>query len=669
MALIVRLGQNDRKREAIVLADTTQSSRSAVLETSRQRRTRRSRRVTIATLAVAALALPASAEAIHPSNAAQTRASGETPLRPSSPAPVITQLPLAPKIIAAVTQESTTADPKAAGVPTLSTRLTGDNAIPVTVLAAYRKAAATLAVEQPGCHLSWPLLAAIGKVETDHGRTWGAKARITAAGEVVPTILGPVLDGENNAKLLDTDGGALDHNTVYDRAVGPMQFVPSTWREVGRDGNGDGKADPNNIWDASLGAASYLCANHRDLANSADRRAAILSYNPSSAYVRSVLAWAALYQRLATSGPALASVPDPVVLGAGGVAGQDPYGDGGSTDAGGYVDGGSYEGAGNPADSGGLLSDIFGPQPADTTPSLQPSVAPSDGTKKPAAKPAAKPAKPAAKPTVKPTAKPTPAAPVCVMPGVTLGSKARVSAVPVDADRNGKFDALRVTMVVTAAKAGPFTFTVQLLDTDHYTITGALHTVHLKAGQQTVIDDLSGAAIGDAGARGPATLHVTVRQAAASISCAKVLPYQAYSVQIDPSRYDGWTVELARLQQRLGADISAGLVKDEAATALPAALQSPSADAPNLGAFLAALGDTPTVDPAETLRLGSLAQRLIDQAAASQTPPPSPSVAASPSPTPELSPSPSPTPSPSLTPSPLLTPSPSITPTPDATSW
>ncbi len=85
----------------------------------------------------------------------------------------------------------------------------------------------------------------------------------------MPTILGPVLDGDNGtALLLDTDGGAYDQDRRYDRAVGPMQFVPATWAELGRDGNGDGIKDPNNIWDATLAAAGYLCGGDRDLSRS-----------------------------------------------------------------------------------------------------------------------------------------------------------------------------------------------------------------------------------------------------------------------------------------------------------------------------------------------------------------------------------------------------------------
>ena len=58
---------------------------------------------------------------------------------------------------------------------------------------------------------------------------------------------------------------------------------------VGCDGNGDGVADPQNIEDAALAAGRYLCAGGRDLSRQADLEEAILSYNHSSRYLRSVL--------------------------------------------------------------------------------------------------------------------------------------------------------------------------------------------------------------------------------------------------------------------------------------------------------------------------------------------------------------------------------------------
>jgi hypothetical protein len=74
-----------------------------------------------------------------------------------------------------------------------------------------------------------------------------------------------------------------------------MQFIPSTWQVWGRDGDGDGRADPSDIDDAALATASYLCAADRDLRNEKDRRSAVFSYNHSWDYVDLVLAWADAY--------------------------------------------------------------------------------------------------------------------------------------------------------------------------------------------------------------------------------------------------------------------------------------------------------------------------------------------------------------------------------------
>lgn len=74
-------------------------------------------------------------------------------------------------------------------------------------------------------------------------------------------------------------------------AVGWMQFLPSTWRDWGVDGNGDGLADPWNATDAVYAAARYLAASgaHEDLPG------AVFSYNHSQDYVDAVLAGAARF--------------------------------------------------------------------------------------------------------------------------------------------------------------------------------------------------------------------------------------------------------------------------------------------------------------------------------------------------------------------------------------
>ncbi|MBO1335409.1 lytic transglycosylase domain-containing protein [Streptomyces sp. VRA16 Mangrove soil] len=165
--------------------------------------------------------------------------------------------------------------------------------LPATVLDAYKKAEAELATSKPGCNLPWQLLAAIGKVES--GQANGGD--VYANGDTKHQITGPPLDGNGFAKITDTDGGLFDGDTVHDRAVGPMQFIPSTWEWAGRDGNGDGKKDPNNVYDAALAAGHYLCRNGWDLSNASDLNKAILSYNNSSDYLAKVLAWLEYYRK------------------------------------------------------------------------------------------------------------------------------------------------------------------------------------------------------------------------------------------------------------------------------------------------------------------------------------------------------------------------------------
>ncbi|MBA4862777.1 lytic transglycosylase domain-containing protein [Streptomyces sp. PSKA54] len=164
-------------------------------------------------------------------------------------------------------------------------------ALPATVFAAYRHAESELARSAPGCSLRWQLLAAIGQVESGQARG----GRVTADGTTLAPILGPRLDGNGFALIRDSDGGAYDGDTAYDRAVGPMQFIPSTWASWGADGNGDGRADPHNIFDAALAAGRYLCAGGRDLSGPADLDRAILGYNHSRAYLRTVRAWLAYF--------------------------------------------------------------------------------------------------------------------------------------------------------------------------------------------------------------------------------------------------------------------------------------------------------------------------------------------------------------------------------------
>jgi membrane-bound lytic murein transglycosylase B len=165
-------------------------------------------------------------------------------------------------------------------------RVSNATGIPARALRAYANADLTLAKVQPACHLPWTLLAGIGRIESDHGRYGGAT--LDAGGRESKPIIGVPLNGAGVADISDTDGGALDDDAVHDRAVGPMQFIPSTWRAWASDGNGDGIADPQNIDDATVTAGRYLCAGGRDLATAAGWWAAVLSYNNSVEYGQKV---------------------------------------------------------------------------------------------------------------------------------------------------------------------------------------------------------------------------------------------------------------------------------------------------------------------------------------------------------------------------------------------
>lgn len=164
-------------------------------------------------------------------------------------------------------------------------RVAAATGIPSRALAGYASAAIGLAKEQPACGLSWNTLAAIGAVESSHGEH--QDGQLLESGLSSVPIRGPALDGSGLGMIRDSDNGVWDGDSTWDRAVGPMQFIPATWRRWGADGNGDGKADPNQIDDAALAAGRYLCASG-SLRSPSGWRAAIYSYNHSDAYVDKV---------------------------------------------------------------------------------------------------------------------------------------------------------------------------------------------------------------------------------------------------------------------------------------------------------------------------------------------------------------------------------------------
>lgn len=202
-------------------------------------------------------------------------------------APVLPSLPELP----APAEAEPTPLYQPAGLPSSMTV----NGIPAAALDAYRRAATIVDAADAQCRIDWALIAAIGKVESNHGRYGGNG--IDRDGTVRPGIYGIPLNGSNNtAAIRDTDGGVYDRDLTWDRAVGPMQFIPGTWRVVGVDANGDGRKDPQNIADAATATAVYLCSGPGDLSTDSGARSAVLRYNHSDAYADQVLALAAGYR-------------------------------------------------------------------------------------------------------------------------------------------------------------------------------------------------------------------------------------------------------------------------------------------------------------------------------------------------------------------------------------
>jgi hypothetical protein len=196
----------------------------------------------------------------------------------------------------------TVAPPKLHGGKVDAALLSTTAGVPAVALAAYEHAAAVLNRRDPGCQFTWEDDAGIGRVESGNGLYWGSQARVTANGTLEPPIYGPSLDGEGGMPAMPTtDGGRLEQDGRWTRAVGPMQFLPATWAEYAQDGNGDGQKNPQNFYDAALTTAVFLCANGGDLARPSGLQAAILSYNHSTSYLQLVEAWIAFYTHAGTT--------------------------------------------------------------------------------------------------------------------------------------------------------------------------------------------------------------------------------------------------------------------------------------------------------------------------------------------------------------------------------
>jgi len=229
---------------------------------------------------IAAAAIPGTPTSAGPSQARST----STPApRPTPSIGAATPGPTARPLDARATPIAELADP--AWVKRIATA----GGIPERALAAYAGAALRLAQTDPGCGIGWNTIAAIGLVESEHGTLQGG--RIGADGVAAPEIIGIPIGP-------DTDRGRLDRDPAQDHAVGPMQFIPSSWNLLGEDGDLDGAKDVHHIDDAALAAGIHLCEVGGDLAQPSNWINAVNAYNSSVEYNNRVAAAASGYAAL-----------------------------------------------------------------------------------------------------------------------------------------------------------------------------------------------------------------------------------------------------------------------------------------------------------------------------------------------------------------------------------
>lgn len=267
----------------------------------------RSWRTVAGRLAVVTQAVAAAAAAIWLSGAAIKPAADPEPQAVTIPAQQVAPAPVEPGSAAPATVDTHAVVPvrlprnggqEAAPLPAWADRASRATGVPARALLAYGSAELHLRSSTPGCRVTWTTLAAIGRIESGHGQFGGT--RLGADGRPTTPIIGVPLDGSAGVKhIADTDGGRHDGDATLDRAVGPMQFIPSTWNTWAADGNGDGRADPQQIDDAALAAARYLCAGGRDMGSAQGWWAGVLSYNNSVPYGQKVFGVADSYAKAA----------------------------------------------------------------------------------------------------------------------------------------------------------------------------------------------------------------------------------------------------------------------------------------------------------------------------------------------------------------------------------
>lgn len=273
-------------------------------QTGRSRWSRWWRRTTVALVAATALAVTLGVTGVVPTPTflGGTEPIGVGDLDPRSSAP---EAPIEEPAPA-----SAAADPATGAAPVSTGRFGGALlAAPDEAIGAYQRAASIINLTAE-CELDWIVLAAIARVESNHGRGADGRHRVDRQGRVRPALTGAPLNGRaGRDRVFDTDAGELDGRVRWDAPVGPFGLLPATWSNVAVDGDGDGIRNPQDLDDAALATAVLLCASGRDLSRRNVLAKELQALHPAPGYVRVVMMLAALYSEEVATAAAMVSGP------------------------------------------------------------------------------------------------------------------------------------------------------------------------------------------------------------------------------------------------------------------------------------------------------------------------------------------------------------------------
>jgi hypothetical protein len=241
----------------------------------------------LAAMAVATTSGGSTAFVLTGAEASASPLLGPAPVAPYSTA---SEPPLDDPVVVAAARRTTHTTP--AGWRAGTDRL---DDIPDAALAAYQRSAAVMKEASADSRLHWTLVAAVGRVLTDHGQR--GDHRVGARGAVRPAIVGKPLRARGGHRIADTEAGLLDDDRRFDRPVGPMLLAPSDWTVAGVDGDTNGKRNPQDLDDASLAVAVLLCHTGEDLRTTKGKRVALRRINDNPQFVRSVLDVDTAYRR------------------------------------------------------------------------------------------------------------------------------------------------------------------------------------------------------------------------------------------------------------------------------------------------------------------------------------------------------------------------------------